>query len=105
MSNVTTADGWPEPRACAIAGTARFRKPRRFNAPVNWSVTLSRESSARALSRSRHPESIGEHGEFCEHGSEPLDQRQQPRLRHVGDQIVKHTALPEQRVSAPFGGV
>jgi hypothetical protein len=61
--------------------------------------------TSRLPSYSHHPESIGKHGEFGEHGSEPLDQRQQPRPRHGGDQIVKHAALPEQRVSAPFGGV
>ena len=37
------------------------------------------------------------------HGAVPG--RDQPSRRHGGDQILKHAALPEQRVSAPFGGV
>ena len=66
-------------------------------------ANVSRPS--RLPSFSHHAESIGKHGNFREHDSEPLDQRQQPRLRHIGDQIVEHAALSEQGVSAPFGGV
>src|SRR5271166_4064313 len=74
---------------------------------VRFAPTVLRKECAvsRLPSFSHHPESIGKHGEFGEHGSEPLDQRQQPRLRHIGDQIVEHAALPEQRVSAPLGSV
>ena len=50
---------------------------------------------SRLPSFSHHAESIGKHGNFREHNSEPLDQRQQPRLRHIGDQIVEHAPLPE----------
>jgi hypothetical protein len=60
---------------------------------------------SRLPSFSQHPESIGKHGELGEHGSEALDQGRQPRLRHIGDQIVEHAALPEQRVSTSLGGV
>jgi hypothetical protein len=63
------------------------------------------EVPSRLPSYSHDPESIGKHGEFCEHSGEPLDQRQQSRVRHIGDQIVEHAALAEQRVGAPLGGV
>ena len=62
-------------------------------------------STSRLPSFSQHPESIGKHGELGEHGSEALDQVRQPRLRHIGDQIVEHAALPKQRVSTSLGGV
>jgi hypothetical protein len=68
-------------------------------------IALEACGASRLPSFSHHAESIGEHGKFREHDSEPLDQRQQPHLRHIGDQIVEHAALPEQRVSTPFGGV
>jgi len=60
---------------------------------------------SRLPSFSQHPESIGKHGELGEHGSEALDQGRQPRLRHIGDQIVEHAALPKQRVSPSLGSV
>jgi hypothetical protein len=74
-------------------------------------VVGDRQAKPRALTGlttpliSHHPESISKHGDLCEHSGEPLDQRQQSRVGHIGDQIVEHAALPEQRVSAPLGGV
>ncbi len=50
-------------------------------------------------------ESIGEGGDFGQHGGEPLDQRQQPHLGHGGDQLVEHAALSEQRMGASLAGV
>jgi hypothetical protein len=41
-------------------------------------------------------ESIGEHGEFGDHGGEPFDQWDQPVFRHGWNEIVKHAALTEQ---------
>src|SRR5208337_2624223 len=35
--------------------------------------------------------------------AEPLDERPQADLRHVRDQLVEHTALPEQRMGPVFG--
>ena len=37
--------------------------------------------------------------------AEPLDERPQADLRHVRDQLVEHTALPEQRMGPVFGRV
>lgn len=50
-------------------------------------------------------ESIGKHGLFREHGGERLYQWDQPLVRHRWDQVIKHAALAEQRMGAPFGGV
>src|ERR1019366_3886559 len=50
-------------------------------------------------------ESIGKERQFGEHGSELLDQGQQPNLWHGGDQLVEHAALAEQRMSALLGGI
>ena len=41
----------------------------------------------------------------CEHLGEPLDEWQQEEIGHVRHEFVKHAALTEQRMSAPFGGV
>jgi hypothetical protein len=87
---------------------AMNRWPGRSAVPPAEYLRLWRESCTGILMTpliSHHRESIGEHGEFREHRSEPLGQRQQPRVWHVGDQVVEHAALPEQRVSATFGGV
>jgi hypothetical protein len=51
---------------------------------TGWIAPAS-PGAPRLPSFSQHPESIGKHGEFGEHRSEPLDQRQQPRAWHVGD--------------------
>jgi len=61
--------------------------------------------SSRLPSYSDDSESIGEDREFGEHGSVPLDQRQQSQFRHGGDQLVEHAALAEQRMGAVFGSV
>ncbi len=50
-------------------------------------------------------ESIGEDWKLGEHGREPFDEGQQPVFGRGGDEFVKHAALPEQRVGAPFGNV
>jgi signal transduction histidine kinase len=42
---------------------------------------------------------------LLQHEREALHQRAQPVLRHHGDQIVEHAALPEQRMDATLGGV
>ena len=60
---------------------------------------------SRLPSFSDRSESIGEDWKLGEYGREPLHERQQPVLGHGGDEFVKHAALPEQRVGAPFGGV
>ncbi len=52
--------------------------------------------ASRLPSFSHPPESIGEHRDFQEHGSEALDQRQKPWLWHGRDQVVQHAALTEQ---------
>ena len=44
-------------------------------------------------------------GAGCEHLGEPLDEWQQEKIGHVWHEFVKHAALTEQRMSAPFGGV
>ena len=46
-----------------------------------------------------------EEGLGCEHLGEPLDEWQQEEIGHVRHEFVKHAALTEQRMSAPFGGV
>ena len=33
-----------------------------------------------------------------------LDERSEPFIRHVGDEIVEQAALPEERMDAAFGG-
>jgi hypothetical protein len=60
---------------------------------------------SRLPSFSEGSESIGKDREFGQHDSEPLDQRQQPQLRHGGYQLVEHAALAEQRVGASLGGI
>ena len=62
-------------------------------------------AASRLPSFSEGSESIGKDREFGQHDSEPLDQRQQPQLRHGGYQLVEHAALAEQRVGASLGGI
>src|SRR3984885_12714631 len=50
-------------------------------------------------------EHVCEQGLGCEHLGEPLDEWQQEKIGHVWHEFVKHAALTEQRMSAPFGGV
>ena len=33
------------------------------------------------------------------------NERPQPGVRHVWDQLIKHAALPEQRMGSVFGGI
>src|SRR5271155_5435800 len=47
----------------------------------------------------------GEHIGVGDDLGEFLHQRQEPVLWHVGDEVVEHTALPKQRVSAGFACV
>src|SRR5215210_8240491 len=45
-----------------------------------------------------------EDGLLAELGGKALEQRQQLVLEHIGDELIKHGALAEQRVGAPLGG-
>jgi hypothetical protein len=35
----------------------------------------------------------------------PRDERPQPGVWHVWDQLIKHASLPEQRMGSVFGGI
>jgi hypothetical protein len=77
-------------------------------ARIAWALMTRKEvyhATSRLPSFSEGSESIGKHREFGQHDSEPLDQRQQPQLRHGGYQLVEHAALAEQRVGASLGGI
>jgi hypothetical protein len=50
-------------------------------------------------------ESIRENRLFREYRGEPFDQREQPMLWHIWDEIIQHAALTEKRMGAPLAGV
>src|SRR4051812_8436316 len=49
-------------------------------------------------------EHLGEDGLLLQQGEEARHERQEPVLRHRGNELVEHGPLAEQRVGAPFSG-
>src|SRR5271157_1393237 len=75
---------------------------------VAVSLSVACASSAKATSCipsfSRDAERLGEGSVLAQEFFVSLDERPQPFLGHVGDEIVEQAALPEQGMDAALGG-